>query len=89
MLRITQSPSVKVITVGLEGKLLQPWIEEVRGVLSAARSEGRVRLDLSQLSFADESGLRLLREMQRDGVELSSSTALLTALLERDPIGNH
>jgi ABC-type transporter Mla MlaB component len=88
MLRIIQSPSFKVITISLEGKLLQPWIEEVRNAIDAARSEGTVRLDLSKLSFADESGLILLRQLQAGGVELSARSALLAGLMQRTPVAD-
>jgi ABC-type transporter Mla MlaB component len=88
MLRIIQSPSFKVTTISLEGKLLQPWIDEVRNAVGAARSDGAVRLDLSKLSFADESGLILLRQLQAEGVELSARSALLAGLMQRARIAD-
>ena len=86
MLRIIQSPSLKFIDIALEGKLLQPWVEEVRRVVTAAGLEGRVRLDLSRLSFADESGLTFLRELRNEGVELLARSALLAGLMDRAPL---
>jgi len=86
MLRIIRSPSLKIIDIALEGKLLQPWIDEVRCVVTAAGSEGRVRLDLSRLSFADEPGLTFLRELRSDGVELLARSALLAGLMDRAPV---
>jgi len=86
MLRIIQSPSLKVTTISLEGKLLQPWIEEVQNVVAAATSDGLIRLDLSKLSYADESGLILLRRFQAAGVELTGRSALLAGLMESKPV---
>jgi len=60
----------------------------VRKVIAAARLEGLVKLDLSHLSFADEPGLGLLRELQADGVDLALPSAVLAGLMQRTPIGN-
>lgn len=83
MLRILNSVSPATTTLHLQGKLLQPWVAEVRASVSGAASQGAVRLDLSELQFADESGLSLLRSLQRDGAELIEVPALIAALLQR------
>ena len=89
MLRIIQSDSVSVTLIALEGKLLHPWVDEVKGAVAAARSAGLVRLDLAQLSFADEAGIALLRELNAGGVELTGRSAFLRALMAKEPIQSH
>jgi ABC-type transporter Mla MlaB component len=83
MLRILNTVSPATTTLHLQGKLLQPWVVEVQASVSGAASRGAVRLDLSELQFADESGLNLLRSLQRDGAELVGVPALIAALLLR------
>lgn len=81
MLRITQSPSVQLITINLEGKLLAPWIEEVRTAVAAAQSQGAVRLNLHELSFADHVGVELLRELSKAGVQRIGGSAFIEGLI--------
>ncbi len=81
MLRITHAAALPLTTIHLEGKLLQPWLAEVRTNVSEARQQGLVRLNLAQLQFADESGLQLLRALQQDGVELGNVPGLIAGLL--------
>jgi len=81
MLRITQSPSVQLTTINLEGKLLAPWIEEVRTAVSAAQAQGAVRLNLQELSFADHVGVELLRDLSKEGVQRIGGSAFIEGLI--------
>jgi ABC-type transporter Mla MlaB component len=81
MLRITQSPAVQITTINLEGKLLVPWIDEVRAAVDAARGCGRVCVNLAKLQFADHAGIALLRGLRDDGIELLQSSPLIEGLL--------
>ena len=81
MLRITQSPSVQLITITLEGKLLAPWIEEVRTAVAAAQAHGAVRLNLQELSFADHVGVELLRDLSKEGVGRIGASAFIEGLI--------
>jgi ABC-type transporter Mla MlaB component len=83
MLRILNTLSPATTTLHLQGKLLQPWIAEVQASVSGAAMQGAVRLDLSGLQFADESGLNLLRSLKLNGAELVEVPALIAALLLR------
>ena len=42
---------------------------------------GPIRLDLSSVTFADEGGVRLLRELLRQGVQVAAASGFVTALL--------
>jgi hypothetical protein len=78
MLRITlltgPGPTLK-----LEGTLAGPWVGELRTACPAA--VGRLRLDLTAVRFADEAGVRLLRDLLAAGAELVGQSGLLAALL--------
>ncbi len=83
MLRISQSQSITLAILHLDGKLLGPWVEEVRTVVAQvqAEAEDAVRLNLEGLSFADPNGIALLHELRRGGVELFGCSTLIAALL--------
>jgi hypothetical protein len=81
MLRITQSPSVQLTTINLEGKLLAPWIDEVRAAVAAAQTQGAVRLNLEAMSFADHAGVELLRELSKQGVPHVGASAFMEVLI--------
>jgi anti-anti-sigma regulatory factor len=85
MLRITQKGTVTLTTVDLDGKLVGPWVDEVRSIVAALRAAGAVRLNLERLSFADVAGLELLFAMRRDGVQLICGSPLIEGLLASHP----
>jgi hypothetical protein len=84
MLRITRSdqngtdPSVK-----LEGKLLKPWVDEVRRLFTASESTPLPRLELAGLTFVDAAGADLLRQLLRRGVQVKSCSAYVAEVLHR------
>jgi anti-anti-sigma regulatory factor len=81
MLRITQFPAVRMVTIVLEGKLLGPWLDEVRTAVDAAQRNGAVRLDLQGLQFADHAGVEYLNQLRSAGIELLHCTAFIESLL--------
>ncbi len=67
MLRITQSEEDGQSLLRLEGKLVGPWVAELRGACERARVRGLpLALDLAEVSFADGAGVALLRELGLD-----------------------
>ncbi len=82
MLRITQSKSVMLAIVDLDGKLVGPWVDEVRTIVAALRTDKAVCLNLQHLSFADAQGLSLLYALRLDGVRLVSASPLIDGMLE-------
>jgi hypothetical protein len=71
MLRITRFTGTHPNqTIRLEGKLLRPWVDEVRkACASATDPAGRTCLDLSALSFVDAAGEESLRELSGQGIK--------------------
>ena len=83
MLKITQTNSHGCgAIVKLEGKLLQPWVDEVRAVFLPPLPESLPRLDLASLTFVDAAGADLLRQLLRQGVAIESCSAFVAALLQ-------
>jgi anti-anti-sigma regulatory factor len=82
VLRLIHSKSVTLATVDLDGKLVGPWVDEVRTTVAKLRRDQAVCLNLEHLSFADAAGFRLLCEMRRDGVQLVGVSPLIDGLLE-------
>ena len=80
MLRITRilEPH-SAPTLRLEGKLLEPWIEE----LLQEYADG-IRLDLSAVTFVDTAGAMLLRQLIERGTEIVACSGYVAELLQVD-----
>ena len=82
MLRITpgaagQTPAV----VKLEGKLLAPWVEELR---EACRERGpgqALELDLTDVTYVDAAGIELLKELMRQRITIRGCSRFVAELL--------
>ena len=81
MVRITHSGYTRVRTLDLDGKLVGPWVDELRRIVGAPNSGDTLCLNLQQLTFADADGLALLRELRHDGVQLAGALPLIESLL--------
>jgi anti-anti-sigma regulatory factor len=84
MLRITYvSTDGPVLTLKLEGKLLEPWIGELQEACRrTATAMHNLTLDLTGLTFVDGSGTDALRELRRRGIRLTGCSLLVTELLK-------
>ena len=70
MLKISvTSQSSEATSFQLEGKLVGPWVDELRRLSDAAlaRSEA-VSLDLEKVWFVDSQGIALLRDLAKQKV---------------------
>ena len=72
MLKITPAASFnRHATLRLEGRIVGPWVAELRQVCEKILDTGRsVRLDLADVSFADHNGIDLLLSLKARGVAL-------------------
>jgi len=77
MLRITSSRQDEITRIKLEGKLVGPWVAECRALCAGETARGQeLALDVSEVRFADQEGVELLRQMADAGqVERSSGFA--------------
>jgi len=84
MLRINRvSDPNQAPTLKLEGKLLGPWVDELR---EACRSQAFpldcIRLDLSAITFVDTAGARLLEDLIRQGAQIIACSGYIAELLQ-------
>jgi anti-anti-sigma regulatory factor len=82
MLRINQSKTLTLATVDVDGKLVGPWVDEVRTTVTALLRDQAVCLNLQHLSFADAAGLSLLFTLRNDGILLIGASPLIDGLLK-------
>jgi hypothetical protein len=82
MLKVTQTNSHGGAIVKLEGKLLQPWVDEVRALFLPSLPRSLPRLDLASLTFVDAAGADLLRQLLGQGVAIESCSPFVAALLQ-------
>jgi hypothetical protein len=66
----------------LEGKLLEPWVTEIKEVCSKYCEPTRQpALDLAGLTFVDHAGKRLLEELIGRGVIIADCSGFVAELL--------
>jgi anti-anti-sigma regulatory factor len=69
-------------TIKLEGKLIGPWVDEVRKAsASGTVPSRRISLDLSALAFVDAAGERLLCDLIGRGMEVVACSSYVAELL--------
>lgn len=72
MLRITHARTETEQRWTLCGQLTRPWVTELRACWEQCReaaAHSRIIVDLSDVTFIDESGEMLLSEMRSEGAE--------------------
>ena len=86
MLKITRIATAKLQKWMLCGQLAGPWVAELRAAwrekCRQCPADERCVFDLSDVTFIDESGEILLREMQNDGAEFVAAGVDTRNLLE-------
>jgi anti-anti-sigma regulatory factor len=81
MLRITrQDHNGDGLTLRLEGRLLEPWVAELRQESLAAGTRP-LRLDLSAVSFLDAAGVEAVRGLLSQGATLGGCSSFVRELL--------
>lgn len=80
MLKMTRSVTGETEVLLLEGKLIEPWIEELSTEVD--RSPRVSRLNLSGLTFLDSRGAELLRGLERSGIEIVGASGFVRGVLD-------
>jgi anti-anti-sigma regulatory factor len=78
MLRITIAETLTEQRWTLEGRLVQPWVSELKSNWArteTARQERKCVLDLTGVTFIDKSGERALTALSKQGAELIAGGA--------------
>ena len=76
MLRITVRKKLQAIIFQLEGRLTDPWLEELAGCWRRTLSQNStptIRVDLTGLTFVDDAGKQYLKAMHSQGAEFVTS----------------
>ena len=82
MLKITEiARTDSSRTFKLEGKLLGPWVDELRNVTHALDRSEQVGFDLAAVTFVNAAGAELLRELIRQGIIITQCSAFVGELL--------
>lgn len=84
MLRIYIHDDVPVTSFVLEGKLIGPWVKELEKYWQSAVATNPSRMmlvDLADVTFVDQQGRDLLKEMRHQGVRLLSHGVLIDAIV--------
>ena len=84
MLRIaTASESGNSATLTLEGRVIGPWVDELRRACQRVVVAGaELRLDLHEVAFVDRDGLALLKSLVDRGVTVVNCPAFVREQLK-------
>jgi len=86
MLRIIEQGNDRSLTFQLAGRLVRDWAPELERCwrhAAAMQQINKVSVDLTEVTFIDDVGKRLLAVMARAGVELIAADVLMKALVEQ------
>jgi anti-anti-sigma regulatory factor len=85
MLRITIEKNPRAITLRLEGRLTGPWVEELERIWRSALADpanGRLAVDLTDVTYVGEEGKHLLERMYGQGAKLKTSRCVTRRIVE-------
>jgi hypothetical protein len=72
-------------TFKLEGKLLGPWVDELRNVCTQPLDRlEQVGLDLAAVTFVNAAAAKLLRELIQQGIVITRCSAFVAELLHAE-----
>ena len=84
MLRITAHDANSCLTLQLEGKLAGPWVAVVRDCWErqlARPGGGTIHVDLRSVTFVDDAGRQLLRDMSTRHAQFIARDCQMRAIL--------
>jgi anti-anti-sigma regulatory factor len=84
MLKISQAGKANhSVTLKLEGRVVGPWVGELRQVCEALLTEGRsLKLDLAEVTFADTDGVGVLSSFKLRGVRFANCSPFVEEQLK-------
>ena len=88
MLKISQIRSARQsVTLRLEGRIVGPWVDEAHETCERILAEGRaVNLNLAEVSFVDQDGVRFLKNLVHRGGVLSGCSLFVEEQLKSSPV---
>ena len=83
MLRITTLNDKQMLTFRLEGRLVGPWVIELRDCWQSKLSNRPqfLHVDLQSVTFVDTAGKKLLADMVRRGAKLFANDCQMKAVV--------
>ena len=83
MLRISRAAaSPSLVTLRVEGRVVTEWVPVLeRECWLALQGNGRVRLDLSAVTFVDDRGVAALRRLGSKALEIINCPEFIAELL--------
>ncbi len=84
MLRITIHTREDSLTFQLEGRLVGPWVKELRDCWQSTLCDGNraVHIDLRGVTYVDAAGEELLADLYRHGADLFACDCQMKAVVE-------
>jgi ABC-type transporter Mla MlaB component len=85
MLRITIHNEATKTRFIIEGRLVGPWVDELRKCWRAARLHEncpKLQVDLTSVTLIDSEAKKLLAEMHRNGARLFAVGLMTQAIIE-------
>jgi anti-anti-sigma regulatory factor len=84
MIKIETSQVGDQVTLKIEGRLAGAWVSELEDSWRAAakHSSGKLALDLTGVTFIDQTGCYLLRLMRHDGVSFITAGLMTEELAD-------
>ena len=86
MLKITITNTAKRERWTLQGRLVAPWVAELKANWNGTRrmaARCKCIVNLDEVTFIDKSGERMLRCMSRQGAQLVASDVYVKHVLDR------
>ena len=90
MLKITIQTKGKKSTLGLEGSLAGPWVEELERFWNKIKINSKtlpMEVLLTEVIFVDAAGKTLLARMHEDGADLVGGGCMVKAIVEEIRVG--
>jgi uncharacterized protein YqfA (UPF0365 family) len=85
MLRITSISDAEGQRLKLEGKLLGPWVEELRiHCASISAQLAKPQLDLEAVSYVDSAGAKVLQTLRAEGFPIVASSPFVAMILREE-----
>ena len=81
-LRITEERRLEQSVIAIHGELLREGVLELRRVCD--RVQGKLLLDLTNLTTADAEGLNTIRHLEAEGAEIVMASRYIQLLLARE-----
>jgi anti-anti-sigma regulatory factor len=92
VLRITLNRNAQPALLKLDGKISGPWVHELERSWSEIRRSGSERalvVDLTDVTFIDAEGRKLLGSITRDGASLQSKSLMTRFIIEQIQQGSN